>query len=300
MKYLRLSYWPLLGAWLLLVGLQPTWADSHAWQTTEQKGLLWKISKTGVAPSYLFGTIHSDDPRVMELPAAVEKALNTAESVALEIELSIGNMLHSATAMFFEGDDTLKDVLPAKDYQAIIARLEEHGIPAAAANRMKPWAIMVTLSMPELESGKFLDLLLYERAIETGKAVYGLETIDEQLGVFEKMSIKEQVILLHETIDLIEKEPDFFEKLHQLYLTRNLTKLLEFYQSYLKSPAHQEILEKFDIKILKLRNERMVQRMQPRLREGNAFVAVGTLHLPGEEGIIRLLEQQGYTVKAIY
>jgi len=300
MKYLHFSHWPLLGLWLLLIGLQPTWADSQSWQATEQKGLLWKISKTGVVPSYLFGTIHSDDPRVIELPSLVEKALNKADTVALEIELNIGNMLRSATAMFFEGDDNLKSVLPAKDYKAIIARLEKHGIPAAAANRMKPWAIMVTLSMPELESGKFLDLILYERAVETGKKVYGLETIDEQLGVFENMPIEEQIILLHETIDLIEKEPDFFEKLHQLYLKRNLTTLLEFYQSYLQSHAHQEILEKFDIKILKLRNERMVQRMQPRLREGNAFVAVGTLHLPGEEGIIRLLEQEGYTVKAVY
>ena len=53
-------------------------------------------------------------------------------------------------------------------------------------------------------------------------------------------------------------------------------------------------------RLLTRRNERMVQRMQPRLKEGNAFIAVGALHLPGEEGLLKKLADRGYTITTVY
>ncbi|UCE88321.1 MAG: TraB/GumN family protein [Pseudomonadota bacterium] len=61
-----------------------------------------------------------------------------------------------------------------------------------------------------------------------------------------------------------------------------------------------EIAELFTRRFIVERNRLMLERMQPRLREGNAFIAVGALHLPGEQGLLRLLERRGYRVKAIY
>ena len=56
--------------------------DPASWQEIQReadavpnrKGLLWKIDKDGVEPSYLFGTIHLSDPRVLTLPKAADEA----------------------------------------------------------------------------------------------------------------------------------------------------------------------------------------------------------------------------------
>ena len=60
------------------------------------------------------------------------------------------------------------------------------------------------------------------------------------------------------------------------------------------------LTEIFQKRLIIDRNQRMVERMHKRLEEGNAFIAVGALHLPGEKGILRLLEHRGYRVRSIY
>ena len=44
----------------------------------------------------------------------------------------------------------------------------------------------------------------------------------------------------------------------------------------------------------------MVERMAARLSEGKAFIAVGALHLPGDEGILNLLQRDGYRITRLY
>jgi uncharacterized protein YbaP (TraB family) len=59
-------------------------------------------------------------------------------------------------------------------------------------------------------------------------------------------------------------------------------------------------MERFNRDLLAERNHRMVRRLQELLDQGNTFIAVGALHLPGEEGMLRLLQQRGYTVRVLY
>ena len=53
-------------------------------------------------------------------------------------------------------------------------------------------------------------------------------------------------------------------------------------------------------KLIDERNATMVRRMQPRLREGGALIAVGAMHLPGERGLLRLLLDRGYQLERVY
>jgi uncharacterized protein YbaP (TraB family) len=68
----------------------------------------------------------------------------------------------------------------------------------------------------------------------------------------------------------------------------------------MSSEKHQRIIDKFMGYIVDQRNLTMLERMKSRLKEGNAFIAVGALHLPGERGLLKLLEQEGFKVTAIY
>lgn len=62
----------------------------------------------------------------------------------------------------------------------------------------------------------------------------------------------------------------------------------------------QRLADEFQQRLVVDRNHRMAERMQPYLQQGKVFIAVGALHLPGEEGLLNLLEQQGYAVRRLY
>jgi uncharacterized protein YbaP (TraB family) len=74
-------------------------------------GLLWEISKTGQVPSHLFGTIHSEDPEVVDLPAPVRQVFDVANSVVLEMLMDTEAMMYSSTAMLMLDGRSLSDVL---------------------------------------------------------------------------------------------------------------------------------------------------------------------------------------------
>ena len=65
-------------------------------------------------------------------------------------------------------------------------------------------------------------------------------------------------------------------------------------------PEERALRAKIDKRLLEDRNHRMVERMLPRFDEGGAFIAIGAAHLPGESGVLALLERRGYTVTRLY
>jgi len=266
----------------------------------QQIGLLWKIEKSDVAASYLFGTIHSEDKRVTNLPKAVKQAFEQADSVSTEISLDLENMLKVTLAMMFQGEEKLSDFLDKSYYEKTVTALKAYGLPELAVRKLKPWTVILTLSMPKSETGKALDMILYEKAVKAKKAVYGLETIEEQLAVFEDLSMAEQIKLLKETVDKLDENAALFENMHRIYLQKNLTELMTFSQQHMQKTDNPKLMDKFIEGILYKRNLRMLERMQARLQEGNAFVAVGALHLPGKQGLLHLLKEQGYRISAVY
>src|SRR5688500_210805 len=66
-----------------------------------ERGLLWKLQKGAAEPSYLYGTVHTDDPRVLDLPAAVRSRLKAAQVFVVEVELDGEALLKSVQAMAY-------------------------------------------------------------------------------------------------------------------------------------------------------------------------------------------------------
>lgn len=266
-----------------------------------QKGLLWQINKPGLTPSYVFGTIHSEDARVTKLPPIVRTRFEKASSASFEIMMDIPTMLKAASAMFFVGEESLDKVIDKALYTQIVNALRQYQMPAIMVKRLKPWAVVVTLSTPPNETGDFLDFMLYKKAQQLQIPTYGLEKVEEQLAVFDDFSLADQVSLLKDTLKNLEKMPALFDKMHKLYLERDLTTLLKFSIEEMKSDSDNlPLIDTFYKKVVDDRNIRMVKRMEKRLQEGNAFIAIGALHLPGKKGMLKLLQDRGYSVSAIY
>ncbi|MDH5408923.1 MAG: TraB/GumN family protein [Gammaproteobacteria bacterium] len=266
---------------------------------TEQRGIVWQIKAEGSLPSYIMGTVHSDDARVLQLPKPVQAVFDRANSFTAELKLDFSTMQKAAEMMFSESVRPLKLLIGQQRYQNIVPLMAKHGISATQLQNMKPWAVAVSLSMPESKGGPVLDAFLYQLAQSQGKKLYGLETVKEQISVFESLSTQQQISLLDEAMLQHKKMDTVYAELIELYLQRDLTALEQASKKYMQM-GDQSLTDKLNQKILIERNYRMVRRMQVRLKDGNSFIAVGALHLPGDEGILRLLQKQGYRVTAIY
>jgi uncharacterized protein YbaP (TraB family) len=104
--------------------------------------------------------------------------------------------------------------------------------------------------------------------------------------------------MLRDTLRFHPQLLNEFETIIRTYLARDVAALLALDEKFKsENPALKQAIMH---RLLGQRNRRMVERMQPRLKEGNAFVAIGAGHLPGEDGVLHLLEQAGYQITRIY
>jgi uncharacterized protein YbaP (TraB family) len=262
------------------------------------KGLLWKIETDGVAPSFLFGTIHTSDPRVLAAAQPAQRVLLEASSFTMETFFNGSGLVRMAEHMFFDGDENLEDLL-GKEYFALAQQaLRERGLPTLNLHRKKPWVVVLSLSSPPPHDLLFLDLRLQLDAVRAGKPNHRLETMEEQLAVFTDMPLADQIVLLKETLRAHRQTRRQMEELIQAYLTRDLEKLMNIVHKY--KPQDDRIYRSMMDRLISRRNVRMAERLAPRLREGNAFIAVGAGHLPGETGLLNLLEKSGYRVTPVY
>lgn len=263
------------------------------------KGLLWKVEPAGGTPSYLFGTMHTDDPRVVQLPVPVQQAFDRARSVTLEVELDPQSLIGLATALLLVDGSTLESRVGDKLYKRTVQAMGALGMPEAIVNKMKPWAVAVTLMTPPDQSGPVLDQVLYEQAISRGKKVSGLETVAEQMALFDELTRNDQIALLRDTLDNLPEIALMLEDLQAAYLARDLKQLVFINEASMQS-SNPQLAKNFNQKVIIDRNHRMAERMQISLHEGNHFIAVGALHLPGKEGLLTLLSAQGYRVTRVY
>ncbi len=295
--FFRKIYWSTTLFLVLLTATQ----GAVAADVLSQKGLLWQIDKPGLTPSYLFGTIHSEDPRVTQLPSPVRSRFEKASSASFELMMDMPTMLEATRAMFFFGEQSLDKLIDKALYQSVVDAMRQHQLPEFMVNRLKPWAVVVTLSTPPMETGKFLDLLLYQEAQKLQKPTYGLETVKEQLDVFDGIPLADQITMLKDTVKNLKKMPTVFEKMHDLYFQRDLTELLKYsIEEMKKGSDNLSLVEAFYKRVVDDRNIRMVERMEKRLKAGNAFIAIGALHLPGKKGVLKLLQYRGYRTSAVY
>ncbi len=295
----RVAGW-LACAVLLLLFVTPVQALSPYGQ-----GVLWRIERPGLPPSHLFGTVHYSDSRVTQLPQPVANAFSTASAAAFEIVLTPEMRAAVGAAMFYEDQRTLDSVVGPEVAGRALDLFKSLGVPAIIAGKLRPFGAIALLAMPPAEIGRQgrgaapLDIQLQERALKNGVALHSLESISEQLAALESQSPEDQATLLNAALAQYDEIEETSESLIRLYLDRDISGIVTWTRASL-APHEEAALDRFLVAVVDQRNRRMAQRMKPLLENGNAFIAVGALHLPGEAGLLRLLEKSGYRVTRIY
>lgn len=289
-------------ALFLVLNLPPCYAEQQQESgILHSQGLLWKIERQGQPVSYLFGTMHVSDPRVTKLSPEVEQAFSGSRQFVMEMILNFKAVGYVTSASFFNDGRTLEQVMDRDGYRKLVDLLGNRlKLPEKALRHMKPWAVLVMLMMPvesQADSAAALDMVLLRRASMGKKELIGLETAEEQVAVFESLTIEEQVWMLNRAIDELEHTDSQMPVMMDAYLKGDLAGLMQIQKQFMYDDS--DIDDRFMKQLIELRNLRMAERLRPILKKGDAFVAIGALHLPGEQGVLTLLEQQGYRVSPV-
>lgn len=274
----------------------------------------WKLEKPGQQPNWLLGTMHLTDPRVTDLPDAARSAFDNAGTLIVESDEILDQQRAAAALMakpdlmMFSGKQSIKDYLTPEDEKVLEAGLKTRGIPLAAVIKMKPYILtsMVALSPCELarkSSGKpFLDMKLAQEAKAAGKSVKGVETLAEQIEAMASLPNDFHVRSLVSAVRYPDYTANVMETTIDLYLTSRMGLVMpvSLYFAPEKNPEDARDMAAFEEKLITIRNHHMADRGAPILKQGNVFMAVGALHLIGDEGLVELLRKQAYTATPLF
>lgn len=292
---------PFLALLALLVILLAAPTTAPAGDFSE--GLLWKVEKAGKAPSWVFGTFHSADPQILALPQEVTDALAAASSISVEVVMTGLVPFRMMQAMQAEEGEGLDRTLPPELLDTVLGLAPDYSMAPEDLVKLKPWALTLLMAAPPSEhdqqvAGRFpLDIWLMQQANSSRKHLYGLETAEEQIEVFDGLPLATQVTLVRWTLETASEST--FGTLRTLYLARDLAGLEAMWEESLAT-LEPAVAALFRARLIDNRNKVMVKRMTARLAEGSSFIAVGALHLPGKAGVLQLLENKGYTVTRLY
>lgn len=264
----------------------------------EDQALFWSIQKGGQPVGYLLGTIHSEDPRVLEFSEDFLSKLRSSEVFAMELVPDVPTLERLTGYMHLPSGQSLESVIGRDRYRALETAISAYRVPPESLQRMKPWAVVMTLSTPPPETGFFMDLSLSLRAGGNGLEVVGLETLEQQLSFLEDMPLSMQLSLLDQAIAESGQVTKVHAQMVDAYLENNLVSLQALSNQQFETVG-KDISDYFIESGIHARNHRMAETLLHQLDKKTVFVAVGALHLPGEQGLLYLLRQHGFELKPL-
>lgn len=263
----------------------------------KEKSLLWEISGKGLTkPSYLFGTIHLICPTDFYLSQPLKNSIVKTRQLALEIDMDDPGLMAAMTkTMFMSGDKKLTDILPEKDYHQLKQFYKDSlKMDISAFGRAKPFMMMGPMFNKILGcEPQSYEISLMGLANNQKSEIIGLESIEEQMAIFDTIPYDRQAGMLVSMIDKMPETRKEFRELVGLYKQQDLQGL---YDLTLKSEFG---LDGQDEVMLFQRNKNWISRIDKIIHEQPTFIAVGAAHLGGDKGVIALLRKAGFKVRAV-
>jgi uncharacterized protein YbaP (TraB family) len=275
----------------------PAWGAPRRFE----HGLLWRVTRKGAPASHVFGTIHEADARVADLPRAVSAAFERAKSLLVEFLPSPYTQERFLEAALFSDRQTLEQYIGAEDCARVREQLAPIGLAPEVVAKLKPWGALINLRHSRPTDGTPMEATLLAQARARRMALGQIEGVEEQIFTFDECPMETQVALLRHSLAHKAELLDLADATVAAYVERNLAAIWRlrqgFGERYPEVAAHLAVMNK---RVLIDRSVVMAFRMQRELRRGDAFVAVGALHLYGEKGVLALLEQDGYRAARVY
>jgi uncharacterized protein YbaP (TraB family) len=266
-------------------------------QQTLPKTLLWRISGKGLKqPSYLYGTMHLTDKRLFNLGDSVYRSIERTDGLAIEVNPDEMGAYYINKVIDEAEGAKLHEILSEKDFKRYSSALAKKFKKPAAEITTKDIVAEKNKWMAQyLEKGEmatFLDAYLYNIARRQGKWVGGVEDITDQTGLMEDLVDRSDIDMLLASDSSYQKHAadNMMDRMVNMYANQDLQGIEDMTSS--SDPKFKDLL-------LIKRNVKMARRIDSLTALRTMFIAIGTAHLPGDSGVIRLLQARGFTVEPV-
>ncbi len=275
-----------------------------------QAQLLWKVSGNGLdKPSYLFGTYHLASLGIKDSIAALPQVQQDVQQVYGEIIMADmmkpETLMQMQQQMMLPADTTLKSLFSPAEFETITQAVQEYlKVDIALLDRMKPAALFQQLTVlfylkhtPGYNPQEQLDASFQQDATKAGKKVGGLETVQSQMDILFNKPLRRQAEDLYCFLSNPAKAERQAKELIAAYTAQDLDtvlRLMEEKEGTKCDPTPEEMAQ-----LLYDRNHNWAKQMPALMQAAPTLFVVGAGHLPGEQGLIKLLQGKGYTVEPL-
>lgn len=291
----------------LLAGFAPEAAFAQAVEapaaqaTTAASPALW-VLRDADSTIYLFGTVHLMRPGVEWMTPTVTEAFNGSEELWLEIE-NPADQAGAAPLVMQLGvspQTPLSSLLTAEEFAELDRAARTIGLSGAAMDPMRPWLAALTLSVAPLQAAGFdpnagIDMVLRGHALEAGRPIRGLETMEQQFRFFAGLPEDLQVSFLRDSLSGFDEAVALVDQMAAHWAAGDPESLYTVGGAEMKTtyPALYDV-------ILTTRNTDWANQIQTEMEgSGTVFIAVGALHLAGPDSVQAILDARGVTAERL-
>ncbi|MFQ6553984.1 TraB/GumN family protein [Aestuariibius insulae] len=287
--------------------------DTAAAQTPYGEGRLWQATR-GDKTLTIVGTLHLPDPRHEPLLVQIETRMETTDFLLLEADAEEERRMSEAFVtnpeiMTMPGP-SLPERMSEEDWQYLSEEMSKRGIAPMMGSRFQPWFLSLMLSvapcaMQDLIGGApGLDKEIEALATDANVPTASLESFDTIFTLFDTIPLEEQIDQLLVTI-----YPE------DLAASMHISMLNDYFDGYVSriwetavvaierlpglTPEEREAsLAMVELLLIEQRNRAWIPVIEEAAVEhDHVMIAAGALHLPGEIGVLYLLEQNGWTLE---
>ena len=265
-------------------------------QVPKEKTLLWEVSGKGITkPSWLFGTIHLMCSDQLKMPKTVEEKFNTSRSLFLEIKMDDPDMMKEMMmGMQMKDSSTLENLMGNKFDSVSHIFQTTTGLPLKMLNTAKPF-MLISMLYPSLLActPASWESIFEKMAQDKGIEIQGLEKLQDQMDIFDKIPYKVQSDMFVKMILNIDSSKKDFNEMLDVYKNKDINQLNVLTNK-------EEDFGKYTDILLDNRNHNWIPVIGEQAKKMPTFFAFGAGHLGGEKGVINLLRKAGFTVSPVF
>ena len=272
---------------------------SFSFKKKPKQNLLWEISSPLTKEkSYLFGTIHLIEKEFFHFPDFLKEKINKSTNIIFEIPYQ--NSTNIRSLLLIPNNENIFSYLNENEKNKILKwssenlKMDENEFLENYGN-FKPFVLYQTITqLPFLDNSVSYEQEIYKIVKNSSKKIEGLETVEEQIELLDKIPLEIQKKQLFFAIDSTTKNQMILREMQLAYKQQDLQKIEQWIK--IESKTSHFSVDDFIFK----RNKKWITKIVSNINTNSTFIAVGAGHLSGEEGLINLLKKEGFKLKSIY
>lgn len=264
----------------------------------QESSLLWKVEGPGIKKGcYLFGTMHLISKDKFYFPEKLKKIVERSEALMMELP-GLPNQMETMKYVTLKEGSFFDYFTPEQTDSILVWAKEELNMSEetfrSTMTKMKPFvAVQMAVQMHFIGKTESYEMTLNKIALDRGMEIMGLETIADQMSIFDNLTKEQQNRMVMDGIREGDKAIELTETMQDLYVRQHVDSL------YMMIQSDGGVLSEEQSSFLDERNQNWIPKIIEACKKKKVFIAVGAGHLGGPEGVIRLLEKAGYIVTLV-